>query len=401
MNDLGQKIKRLSAIVIGLVFFFSGVFKLSDPVGTGLLAQEYFKFLGVSSIGLGLAKGIGLLLSFAEALTGSALVVGVYRKISAALAWIMTVFFTILSLALLIFNPSFDCGCFGEVIKLTHLQTLGKNLLLLILCIAAFVPVPGKVRAMKRKFVAFYLVAAAILGLGIYSAAYLPLVDFTEYNLSAKLYDPLSDNLPSEGDSGLFTSTFIYEKNGQKGVFTIDNLPDSTWKFVSSQSVEKSDNVYETDFPTLSFSNEKGEYMDSVALGRRVMVYSVYDVSALSEKDWEAVGKSASLCSTIGIKPILLIAGKKEDMGAAILPEGTYTADYKTLITLNRSNGGATYLTEGAVINKWALRKLPDEKTGQNLQYKSDNDIMFTSLSERRIIYEGFFLYTLALLLLV
>jgi len=36
-----------------------------------------------------------------------------------------------------------------------------------------------------------------------------------------------------------------------------------------------------------------------------------------------------------------------------------YLADYKTLITLNRSNGGASYFDEGELIAKWGRRQFP------------------------------------------
>ena len=38
-------VRRISAIIIGFVFFVAGLLKLMDPVGAGLVVEEYFKFL--------------------------------------------------------------------------------------------------------------------------------------------------------------------------------------------------------------------------------------------------------------------------------------------------------------------------------------------------------------------
>lgn len=39
-----------------------------------------------------------------------------------------------------------------------------------------------------------------------------------------------------------------------------------------------------------------------------------------------------------------------------------YYSDYKTLISLNRSNGGAVYFNDGNIISKWAARSLPSSR---------------------------------------
>ena len=41
MNPSMLKISRFCAILVGLVLLASGLLKLLDPVGTGLIVQEY------------------------------------------------------------------------------------------------------------------------------------------------------------------------------------------------------------------------------------------------------------------------------------------------------------------------------------------------------------------------
>ena len=44
MNVL-LRIKRFCGYAVGFVFFISGLLKLMDPVGAGLVMKEYFTFL--------------------------------------------------------------------------------------------------------------------------------------------------------------------------------------------------------------------------------------------------------------------------------------------------------------------------------------------------------------------
>ncbi|HPK30660.1 MAG TPA: DoxX family membrane protein, partial [Bacteroidales bacterium] len=52
--------KALCRLIFGLTFILSGFLKLTDPIGTGLIIQEYLtvfsmRFLDFASIGLGIA----------------------------------------------------------------------------------------------------------------------------------------------------------------------------------------------------------------------------------------------------------------------------------------------------------------------------------------------------------
>ena len=139
MKKAHHRIRRFCAILIGLVFLASGLLKLLDPVGTGLIVSEYLKFFRMNFL-QGAAKGLGMVLSIVEAGTGAALVSGVFRKATAIITSALILFFTIITLILWIANPVMDCGCFGEAIHLTHGETLLKNVALIALALVAFIP---------------------------------------------------------------------------------------------------------------------------------------------------------------------------------------------------------------------------------------------------------------------
>ena len=83
------------------------------------------------------------------------------------------------------------------------------------------------------------------------------------------------------------------------------------------------------------------------------------------------------------------------------VPSGlpVYFADYRTLISLNRSNGGATYLSEGEIILKWTATDAPTDYHG----ILADDPVNLSTwkLGRSRIKAQGFCLYLAALLLLV
>ena len=129
MKYLYLRLKRFCGFVAGFVFFIAGIFKLLDPVGAGLVMKEYMDFFHLGFMAP-LAKPLAVALAFLETMVGTALVAGVFRRLCAVTALAFQGFFTLVTLILVIFNPEMDCGCFGEVIHLSHLQTFLKNIIL-------------------------------------------------------------------------------------------------------------------------------------------------------------------------------------------------------------------------------------------------------------------------------
>ena len=388
MKKAHHSFRRFCAILIGLVFLASGLLKLLDPVGTGLIVSEYFKFFHLGFL-QGTAKALGMVLSLVEAITGAALISGVFRKTTAIVTSVLVIFFTIITLILWIAKPEMDCGCFGEAIHLSHGQTLLKNLVLLALAALAFIPFQNFGVPRKGKYVAFFLAIPSLIFALCHNARHLPMIDFTEFAPGTELFASL-DNDYQEMDGKV--PTFIYERNGQRGSFTLDALPDSTWTFVGVDTLSRSGMYKNASKPVLSFRDAQGEYQDELAVLGKVMVFSVYDPE---DADWDRIRTQAAEARVCGATPLIL-AVPGEDT-----PEDVYLADYKPLITLNRANGGATYFNDGELISKWSPRDVPE---GEELRSLLDREPVVAStdfIVGRRIRAQGFALYLLALLLLL
>ena len=388
MKKAHHRLRRLCAILIGLVFLASGLLKLLDPVGTGLIVSEYFKFFHLGFL-QGTAKALGMVLSLVEATTGAALISGVFRKTTAVITSVLVIFFTIVTLILWIANPEMDCGCFGEVIHLSHGQTLLKNVVLLALAAAAFLPFQNFGVPRKGKYVAFFLAIPSLVFALCHNARHLPMIDFTEFAPGTELFASL-DNDYQEMDGKV--PTFIYERNGQRGSFTLDALPDSTWTFVGVDTLSRSGLYKNASKPVLSFRDADGEYQDELAVLGKVMVFSVYDPE---DADWDRIRTQAAEARICGATP-LIISVPGEDT-----PEDVYLADYKPLITLNRANGGATYFNDGELISKWSPRDVPEAEALRSLLDREPVSASTDFIVGRRIRAQGFALYLLALLLLL
>ncbi len=337
-------IKRISAVVIGFVFFFAGLFKLMDPVGAGLVVEEYFKFLHLGFLRplSGFVGGAGALI---ETLLGAALITGVWRQVCAAVTLAILGFFTVLTAITLIFNPSMDCGCFGEAIHLTHLQSFVKNLVLLVLWAVAFVPPGVQEPTRKVKYVSFSIAGVSVCLFFLYSVLSVPVIDFTDYRPGAEL-DPAE----------------------------------------------------------LSFSDAGGEYADSLAFDSRVLISSVYNPERLSGRKWQKIAGLMEQAAAAGFTPLVLAASYPDEIaeyaGQEIL-QYTYFADRKTLLTLNRSNGGVSFIADGQIIAKWSVNRTPKKDKLEVLAGTDPTESLIAENNAPKLRLQAFLLYVFAVMLLL
>lgn len=379
------RMKRFCGFAVGFVFFISGLLKLVDPVGAGLVMKEYFKFLHLGFLeGLSLPSGVAFAL--AETIVGAGLITGVWRKIIAAAAVGLQSMFTILTLLLVIFKPEMDCGCFGEAIHLTHGETFIKNLILLSLLLIYFIPIKYLGQTRKKKYVSFALVSLSSIAFTIYSLMYIPMADFTDFRPGAVV------NNESNMDEAAFEATFVYSKDGKEERFSLENLPDSTWTFVRADTSPITEDGQGS--ARISIYDNAGNYADSLITKGKVMIVSLYKGS-LSEKDIRTIREFLDNAKTAGFSPILLTSGV-ETHGLE-----SYNCDYKTLITLNRSNGGATYLEDGYIIRKWAERTLPAPEELAMISDEDPTDTFIGRDTRTSLAFQGFLLYVFAVMLLL
>jgi triosephosphate isomerase len=226
----------------------------------------------------------------------------------------------------------------------------------------------------------------------IYSLMYIPPVDFTAYESGTELLAAVSD-----GGDDIYESVFTYEKDGKTQDFTLDELPDSTWTFVSTDTRLKED-LAESTAELSIFDSRTQTYADSLAAKGKVMVFSLYDTD-IDQEQWDEIGRLAGDAESNGIRPLILAT--ETETAPETLKALAYTSDYKTLISLNRSNGGITYFNDGTLIKKWAKRTAP---ASDEIEMLATNDPTESSIdyeSKGSLGFQGFLLYVSAVLLLL
>lgn len=379
------RMKRFCGFATGLVFFISGILKLMDPVGAGLVMKEYFKFLHLGFLSFS-SQAFGVAFALAEVIVGAGLITGVWRKAMARVAICLQSVFTLLTLILVIFNPEMDCGCFGEAVHLSHGQTFVKNIILLALLLIYYIPSDKLGETSKKKYVSFGLVSLSSIAFALYSIMYIPMVDFTDFKPGTMV------NKTSLASGDAYEAVFVYEKDGKEQTFTLEELPDSTWTFVRTQTQSTVKNAEQP--ASISIYDRNGNYADSLITEGKSIVVSVYK-DKISKKDQEKILRFLDNVAAAGFRPILLSTSVDFDS------EYHYFCDYKTLITLNRSNGGATYIDDGYIIRKWAKKALPDHEELAMLSEEDSTDTFIGRDTRSNLAFQGFLLYVFAVMLLL
>ena len=383
---------RLASILVGLILFVSGTLKLADPVGTGLIVDSYWEFFGLGFLS-GISKAFGFALALFEATLGATLLTGVFRRFSAWATTILIGFFTIITLILWIFNPEMDCGCFGQAIHLSHGQSLLKNIVLLALSAGVVLPFKGGFLLKKRRrYPAFGLLEAGILAGAIFSLISIPTVDFTPFKPGVEL----AAGLHNESGRNGHERTYIYEKDGLQQQFSLSELPDSSWTYVGVGEETGEVPTDDDRYVILPISTPDGEGYESIAATGDVMVFSVYKPGK-GERFWNKLKVRMEAAREAGFTPLLLVAGE----APASFAGEAYLSDYRTLVSLNRDNGGATWFHDGMLVEKWSRTFFPE--TDELKQMLSEDCVkqMMEEDTSGRIRLEGFYLYAIAVLLLV
>ena len=180
-------------LLLAGVFIFSGLSKMIDPVASGILMDDYF-----ISFGMGFmhpfSLTLGMLMNIAEFTLGFMLLFRIRVNLTALGFLLFMVFFFFLTAWLAVaehlevnygYNLKVvkDCGCFGQAIAMSNLETFLKNVALMVVTLIVF----GKrksipdIRLTQLGQWLFACVGAGIaLFIQIYCLHNLPIIDITK-----------------------------------------------------------------------------------------------------------------------------------------------------------------------------------------------------------------------------
>lgn len=228
---------NISRVLVGTLFIFSGLVKAIDPLGLAYKMQEFFD---VWKLPLWLneqALLLSIIMITLEVVLGVALLLGWRTKMVSWLLLLMMLFFTFLTSYVLFSGKIRACGCFGDCIPLTPIQTFTKDiiLLLLVLLIIAGRKYIRPLFSGNVNTIIFLISFFGVLALQWYVLKHLPVKDCLPFKVGNDILE--LRKMPKGAVPDKFDYTFIYKKNGETKNFTVNALPDSTWEFVDRKQV--------------------------------------------------------------------------------------------------------------------------------------------------------------------
>ncbi|NCC99389.1 MAG: DoxX family membrane protein [Bacteroidia bacterium] len=367
MRQAKRWILLICRFIFGLTFLFSGFVKAVDPLGTTYKISDY-----LDAFSMGFFSDLSLLAAFLliilEFTIGFNLVFGIQVKKTAWIAAAFMLVMTPLTLYLAIADPVSDCGCFGDALVISNWETFYKNLVLdaLLVLIFVFASEDRHILSNWASYIIMLIPVLSCLGLELYCYNHLPIIDFRPYKVGNNL--PSLMVIPDDAPSDEYSISFIYEKDGVKKEFNLENYPveDSTWTFVLQNSVLIK-RGYVPPIHDFSVQLEDGDITDLILENQGytfLLVSSKLEKADVSrQKDINALYDYAN---SNGIAFYCLTSSFHEDVEAfktannVKYPIGA--TDEITLKTIIRSNPGLVLLKAGNVVAKWHYNDLPTKK---------------------------------------
>lgn len=355
--------------LLGATFVFSGFVKAIDPIGTQYKLQDYISAVGMGGIVPDIVTLLAsVALSALEFSLGVFVLFAIRRHLVSKILVAFMAVMTLITVWIALFNPVKDCGCFGEALRLTNVQTLLKNIVLL----AASVVVAWRPLRMYRflsrstQWIAINYTILFVLLLSAHCLYHLPLIDFRPYHIGMNIKKGME--IPAGAPQPEFETTFILQKNGVKKEFSLDNYPDSSWQFVDSKTVQTKEGYVP---PIHDFSIQKADgddITDSVltAKGYIFLLVSPH-LEQADDSNFGDIDLLYEYCQERKIPFYCLTASTKKDIDHwADITGAEYPfcfTDETALKTIIRSNPGLLLLKDGTIIRKWSHNDLPSSSS--------------------------------------
>ena len=358
---------NLCRIIVALTFIFSGFVKAIDPIGLQYKLQDYLGAIGIPGfLPDWMLLIMAVLLAAVEFCMGIFLLFAIQRRLISKLIVVFMSIMTLITVWLVVANPVKDCGCFGDALHLTNTETLVKNIILLGCSIVIMRRPLAMFRFISESnqwIVINYTIVFIFVCSGL-SLYYLPLFDFRPYRIGTNI--PRGMEIPKDAEQPLFETTFIMEKGGQRKEFTLNDYPDSTWKFIDSKTVQVKEGYIPPihDFSVADRKTGK-DLTDSVLRhkGYTFLLIAPY-LERADDSNFGDIDQLYEYAQTYNIPFYCLTASTAKaiqrwrDITGAEYP--FCITDETTLKTIVRSNPGLLLLKDGTIINKWSHNQLPN-----------------------------------------
>ncbi|WP_026903267.1 BT_3928 family protein [Pedobacter glucosidilyticus] len=364
-----------SRIFVGLLFIFSGLIKLNDPLGFSYKLEEYFEVFHVVFLNP-ISVYLSIFLCALEVVLGVFLLTGISsKKVSWGLL-LLIIFFTFLTFYSAAFDVVKTCGCFGDAIPLTPWQSFSKDLILLVFIIYIFFNKahikPVATEKSGRTAIISLTIGLTIL-FGIYTYAYLPIIDFLPYKVGANIPDAMRipEGAPQNEYEIIYTlknkKTGEQQEMSDKKYLETKIYENPDWELISSSEPKLIKQGYQPKISDLNIYDSQG-----VSYTKELVENPYYNLIAvgwkLDKTNKKAAGDINALAinaaENFNIRTVWLTANSATDAEKFIkenkLVMEFFYADAVPLKSMVRANPGLILLKNGTVINKWSSNALPN-----------------------------------------
>ncbi|HWD90517.1 MAG TPA: BT_3928 family protein [Mucilaginibacter sp.] len=370
-----KKLVWICRILVGVLFIFSGLIKMNDPLGFSYKLEEYFEVFHLDFL-TDFALAFAIILCTLEVVLGFAILIGVRGK---TIAWgllLLIIFFGFLTFYSAYFKVVQTCGCFGDAIPLTPWQSFSKDMVLLALVLVIFVNRKDIKPAFSKSKGDNFLIGAIVVALafGFYTYSFLPVIDFLPYKIGANIPDEMIIPPGAQPDQYEISYHLKNKKTGATKVMTnSEYLADSTiWKDSNWEIKSSSDRTlikagFKPKIQDLTIKDAQGNDYTKELLSNPFynVVIVAYD---LKHTNVEAIGRlnalAVNLLQNFNTRTVLITSNNATDAEAFSkanhLVMEIYYADEVPLKTIVRANPGILLMKAGTVINKWHYHSIPN-----------------------------------------
>lgn len=342
---------------VGILFIFSGLVKLNDPMGTAIKMEEYFEVFSVDISQIfhylvPYSMSVGLFVVILEVLLGVALLINYRMGLTAWTLLVLIIFFTFLTFYSAAFNKVTDCGCFGDAIPLKPWQSFFKDIVLLILIIYIFIR--RKVYGPKLSSLTGNVLVVSVLLINIllayYAIEHLPFIDFRPYKIGANINASMQPSEP-------YHYRYIMEKGGERVEF--ENYPtDTSYSFVEMVLLNPEAEPKITDY---NVWNEDGDFTEESLAGNKLLVF-YSDVNTSRYKTIAEINELAAGLECNVESWVITANGEatfENFRHEYQIPLPYYYADGTVIKAVVRANPGLVLLKDGVVLGKWHNNDVP------------------------------------------
>jgi uncharacterized membrane protein YphA (DoxX/SURF4 family) len=352
--------RNVSRILVGIVFIFSGFVKGIDPLGFSYRLEDYFQAFGMPWA-VQFALYLSIFLITLEFLVGVSLLFNLWIRGSAWVLLGMMIFFTCLTFFDAFYNLVPDCGCFGDAIKLTNIQTFLKNIILMVFVIPVFAG-RNKIKSWapvlaQKIFLLVFMVL--FMGTSVYCFRHLPLIDFMGWKVGNKV---------SAATTPLkFYITYRNKATGEEKEYLSPNYPwnDSVWMSQWTFKSQRTEDPGKGQAMTLRVEDERGSDVTASIVENPdfQFILVAYDLSKTDTAAFHRILPLYKRALADGYSFICLTSSLKEEIRRFRIANGAafsfYNADDVVLKTMVRSNPGLILIRDGVVLAKWPFRNFP------------------------------------------